>query len=504
MDSGGAGGAGGTRPVTTAVQQAELLEALQVASLVMEPTAESMEAMATIIGRVADLGPMSNTSGRMATSLLEQILNSGTGTSAFNDQRVATSMFQCIGKIAENMGEDLSGDPQQEGGFQRELQDLILNLGDALVSNMQNESYASLTNDQMQLEVSKSQRVITAGSEAEHIQKGHLHMETGTSMAASRRLQQGNGQAVTVTAKLLMWKDFKVSSLDTTKGFNSIIPSQLDVIITEIGQECIGSKPLVHSVGTRHVWPQDLQPAMTRTTCAQFNETEVVWTEAATQIYGDQMHVDCFSSPSCGDMVQRATSTVLHVPDVWGTFADVIFILWLFLTILSVLITVGVTVILSVYKYETHMKHVGAEWHGRLGSRQEGPKAHAWSVVPAQIPPHGMISSSESHGESHGPEELGWELLEMPEQGPKSTGLLQPGSPRRPSLQGHNWSDERLGPVDSTPLSQALSPRSNSGAAEPKPVTEEIPPPLGADSFHPSLPSEEMVKLKSSVREAWG
>ena len=30
MDSGGAGGAGGTRPVTTAVQQAELLEALQV------------------------------------------------------------------------------------------------------------------------------------------------------------------------------------------------------------------------------------------------------------------------------------------------------------------------------------------------------------------------------------------------------------------------------------------------------------------------------------------
>ena len=24
-------------------------------------------------------------------------------------------MFQCIGKIAENMGEDLSGDPQQEG-----------------------------------------------------------------------------------------------------------------------------------------------------------------------------------------------------------------------------------------------------------------------------------------------------------------------------------------------------------------------------------------------------
>jgi len=27
--------------------------------------------------------------------------------------------------------------------------------------------------------------------QAEHIQKGHLHMETGTSMAASRRLQQG-------------------------------------------------------------------------------------------------------------------------------------------------------------------------------------------------------------------------------------------------------------------------------------------------------------------------
>lgn len=29
----------------------------------------------------------------MATSLLEQILNSGTGTSAFNDQRVATSIL---------------------------------------------------------------------------------------------------------------------------------------------------------------------------------------------------------------------------------------------------------------------------------------------------------------------------------------------------------------------------------------------------------------------------
>ena len=83
------------------------------------------------------------------------------------------------------------------------------------------------------------------------------------------------------------------------------------------------------------------------------------------------MHVDCFSSPSCGDMVQRATSTVIHVPDdaglqerwwffsaisgapnpshvaqwtkVWGTFADVIFVLWLFLTILSVLITAGVS-----------------------------------------------------------------------------------------------------------------------------------------------------------------
>ncbi len=130
----------------------------QVASMVMEATAESMEAMATIIGQVADLGPMSNTtpsrcwegikgegsrrrfhwweifgwckhwnmfffwcilnifqcllcfhfwfmvhsshliisslrSGRMATSLLGQILNSGTGTSAFNDQRVATSIL---------------------------------------------------------------------------------------------------------------------------------------------------------------------------------------------------------------------------------------------------------------------------------------------------------------------------------------------------------------------------------------------------------------------------
>lgn len=39
---------------------------LKVASLVMEPTAESMEAMATIIGRVADLGPMSNTTLRWA------------------------------------------------------------------------------------------------------------------------------------------------------------------------------------------------------------------------------------------------------------------------------------------------------------------------------------------------------------------------------------------------------------------------------------------------------
>ena len=37
-----------------------------------------------------------------------------------------------------------------------------------------------------------------------------------------------------------------------------------------------------------------------------------------------------------------------------------------------------VTVILSVYKYETHMKHVGAEWHGRLGSRQE-PSEFGWT-----------------------------------------------------------------------------------------------------------------------------
>ena len=30
---------------------------------------------------------------------------------------------------------------------------------------------------------------------------------------------------------------------------------------------------------------------------------------------GKKMHVDCFSSPSCGNGVQRTTSTVLHAPD---------------------------------------------------------------------------------------------------------------------------------------------------------------------------------------------
>lgn len=43
-------------------------------------------------------------------------INSGVNFISWASQAPDTMrMFQCIGKIAENMGEDLSGDPQQEG-----------------------------------------------------------------------------------------------------------------------------------------------------------------------------------------------------------------------------------------------------------------------------------------------------------------------------------------------------------------------------------------------------
>lgn len=491
----------------TTMQQADLLGALQVASEAMEPTTESMEALASIVGEVASLAPVNNETGHAAASMLRKILTLGAGSNAFHDRRVATSMFNTLGIVTENTPDDVLGDPQ---GFQGEVQALALALGDAVVSNMENESFASLTNSQMQLEVSKSKRVVTAAGciscDSEHIQKGRLHMETETMMAGSRRLQGSSSvlQTVTVTAKLLVWKDFKVGHLDPRKGFNSIVPNRVDAIVTEIHQDCIGTEPLIHTIGTRHMWPSD-PPTMTRTTCAQFNETEVVWSEAATEIYGKKMHVDCFSSPSCGTGVQRTTSTVLHAPDVWGTLADGVFFLWICLLVLVVAITLAVTVILSVYKFETHVKHVAGPPTGRRRqSQQEGPKAHAWSVVPAQIPEHrAEISSSEPSGSE--------DLLEIP-RARMSSALVSPSpkTSRRPSFasrgptfeQGRVTSDELLGPLDSGPVSEV--PRIDPPAMDavtlgsPQEALQELV------EAHASILSEEVGRKQSTVKEAWG
>lgn len=500
----------GTSSGATTMQPADLLGALQVASETMDPTADSMEELASVVGEVASLAPVNNETGHAATSMLRTILRLGATTNALH-RRVATATFNAIGKVTENTPEDLLGDPQ---GFQGEVQALALALGDAMLSSMENESFASLSNSQMQLEVSKSKRVVTAAGclscdETEHIQKGRLHMETETMMAGSRRLQGTSVlQTVTVTAKLLVWKDFKVGHLDPRKGFNSIVPSRVDAIVTEIDQDCIGSEPLIHTIGTRHMWPSDPQPAMTTTTCAQFNETEVVWSEALTEIYGKKMHVDCFSSPSCGTGVQRTTSTVIHAPDVWGTFADAMFFLWICLLILVVATTLAVTVILSVYKFETHVKHVAGPPPGRRRqSKQEGPKAHAWSVVPAQIEHRAEISSSEPGSE---------DLLEIPRAGMSALVHPSPKTSQRSSFasrgptfeQGRVGSDDFLGPLDS-------------GAVRPvAAVAEEVPPidppdavMLGCPqeelqelvkSGHASILSEEVGRNQSSVREAWG
>lgn len=493
----------GTNSGATTMQQADFLRALQVASETMDPTAESMEEFASIVGEVASLAPVNNETGHAATSMLRRILTLPT-TNAFHDRRVATSMFNAIGKVTENTPEDVLGDPQ---GFQGEVQALALALGDAMVSNMENESFASLTNSQMQLEVSKSKRLVTAAGciscDSEHIQKGRLHMETETMMAGSRRLQGSPVlQTVTVTAKLLVWKDFKVGHLDPRKGFNSIVPNRVDAIVTEIDQDCIGTEPLIHTIGTRHMWPSDPQPAMTRTTCAQFNETEVVWSEAVTEIYGKKVHVDCFSSPSCGTGVQRTTSTVLHAPDVWGTFADAMFFLWICLLILVVAITLAVTVILSVYKFETHVKHVAGPPLGRRRqSKQEGPKAHAWSVVPAQIEHRAEISSSEPSGSE--------DLLEIPRARISAVVNPSPKTLQRPSFasrgptfeQGRVGSDDLLGPLDSGPVSEVPRidpPEDAVMLGRPQEALQEL---TGSAAL---ILSEEVGRKQSSVREAWG
>ena len=62
-----------------------------------------------------------------------------------------------------------------------------------------------------------------------------VHTSVGSAAGFLNRLPGSSSvlQTVTVTAKLLVWKDYQVGHLDPQKGVNSIIPSQVDAIITE-------------------------------------------------------------------------------------------------------------------------------------------------------------------------------------------------------------------------------------------------------------------------------
>ncbi|CAK9063661.1 unnamed protein product [Durusdinium trenchii] len=440
-----------------AMSQMDLLDALEVAYHAMDRSPESLEQFSSMIGTVAaGSGPMSPNATRFASEMLSKVVNA-----SGSDRRVAMAVFDSIGLVTEAS--------QGVEGSQSELEDLAMSLGEAMVSHMEEESFATLTNQRMELEVSKTQRTLTSKS-AEQFKKGRLELELDLPGEAA-------AQSVTITSKVLVWNDYRPGPLDETKGLNAYVPEAGEVIITEISQDCVDSPPV--GIGTRHNLPSEPQPAMTVATCAQFNETEEIWWPSGTELHASA--VDCSVVSSCG-RTRRSLTTVVYAPDVWGTLADGIFVLWLCLMVLSISIILGVTLILSIYKFEIHVKHTQRMKH------KEHPKAHAWSVVPLNSGQEQMVAEVEIPP----PLVIKQEVLEAP----------YPAASLQVSARG---SRDVLGPVESAPLEALHAPVTVTAKEREEREAESAEVDEDPARKMKSLESlEEMVPKKSSVKEAWG